>query len=90
MFLITLKDREESVYTVMNDIGEQVLYMFENEDDAIRFAMMLEDERNYPPMSVIEVDDDIILGACSQHEYEYSIFTENDFVIPPEENYDTF
>jgi len=74
MFLITLKDREESVYTVMNDIGEQVLYMFENEDDAIRFAMMLEDERNYPPMSVIEVDDDIILGACSQHEYEYLIF----------------
>ena len=30
--------------------GDQVLYLFEEEDDAIRFAMMLE-ESEHPPMT---------------------------------------
>ena len=90
MFLITLDGQEDSVYSVKNDDGNQILYMFTEEDDATRFAMMLEDERGYPPMSVIEVDDDVIISACVTHEYEYTIFSEHDFVIPPEENYDSF
>jgi hypothetical protein len=90
MFIITLQGHEDSVYSVKNEDNEQVLYLFVEEDDAVRFAMMLEDDRNYPPMHVVEVDDDAILSACKHHDYEYSIFTSNDFVIPPEENYDSF
>ena len=36
----------------------QILYLFEEEDDAIRYAMMLEDE-DYPEMNVIEVEDEV-------------------------------
>ena len=64
--------------------------MFEDEDDALRFAMMLEDDRDYPPMHVIEVDDDLILSACKENSYEHIVFTSNDFVIPPEDSYDSF
>ncbi len=44
MYIITIDGREdEGAYSVRNDYGEQVLYIFEEEDDAVRFAMMLEE-----------------------------------------------
>lgn len=91
MYIITLDGREEEgAYSVTNEHGEQVLYIFEEEDDATRFAMMLEDDRNYPQMHVIEVDDETILTACKEHDYEYNIFSRHDFVIPPEEEENDF
>lgn len=91
MYIITLDGREEEgAYSVTNENGDQVLYLFEEEDDAVRFAMMLEEEKNYPPMHVIEVDDDSILSACVKHNYEYNVFSEYDFVIPPEEEKNDF
>ena len=44
--------------------------------------MMLEEE-NYPEMHVIEVEDEAIIKTCKQYEYNYTIITENDIVIPP-------
>lgn len=85
MFIITLDGREEEgAYSVTNEEGEQVLYMFEEEDDATRFAMMLED-REHPKMCVMEVRDELILKACELHDYQYIIFTPDDIVIPPDQ-----
>ena len=54
MYIITLDGIEESgAYCVLDESGTQVLYMFEEEDDALRFATMLEEEREYPPMHVV-------------------------------------
>ena len=45
MFLLTLKDRkEDGAYAVQNALGEKVLFLFEEEDDAERYAMMMEDD----------------------------------------------
>ena len=44
--------------------------------------MMLEEE-DYPEMHVIEVEDEAIIKTCKQYEYNYTIITENDIVIPP-------
>jgi hypothetical protein len=86
MFILTLEGREdEGAYSVVNEYGEQVLYIFEEEDDATRFSIMLE-QLNYPTMSVVEVDDDLLLHTCDVHEYNYAIITKNDLVIPPHEN----
>jgi len=86
MYILTLKSREEQgAYSVTNQKGQQILYLFEEEDDAVRFAMMLEEE-DYPPMTVIEIDDDFIIKTCEVNHYEYAIITENDIVIPPEQN----
>ena len=45
MYLLTLKDRrDDGAYAVLNRYGEKVLFMFEEEDDAERYAMMISDE----------------------------------------------
>ena len=84
MFILTINGREtEGAYSVMNDEGDQILYLFEEEDDAVRYAMMLE-ESDYPEMHVIEIEDEIIIKTCKMSDYKYTIITSNDIVIPPD------
>jgi hypothetical protein len=85
MFLLTLKDRkDDGAYAVHDKYGEKVLFMFEEEDDAVRYALMLEDDENYSKeMEVVEVDDDIAIKTCKMHNYKYAVITSNDIVIPP-------
>jgi hypothetical protein len=88
MFLITINGKEtEGAYSVMNEDGEHILYLFEQEDDATRYAMMLEDE-DYPEMHVIEIEDDVMIKTCEIHEYQYTIITPDDIVIPPNTHHD--
>ena len=83
MFILTLEGNEdEGAYSVQNEDGEHILYLFEQEDDATRYAMMLEDN-DYPEMHVIEVEPDMMIGVCEDHGYGYTIITPNDIVIPP-------
>ena len=83
MFILTLEGKEdEGAYSVQNEDGEHILYLFEQEDDATRYAMMLEDN-DYPEMHVIEVEPDMMIGVCEDHGYGYTVITPNDIVIPP-------
>ncbi|NBW14477.1 MAG: DUF3110 domain-containing protein [Caulobacteraceae bacterium] len=83
MFILTILGQEdEGVYSVLNPNGDKIIYIFEEEDDAVRYAMMLE-EQDYPEMHVIEVEDEVIIKTCEQYEYNYIVITENDIVIPP-------
>ena len=85
MFLLTLKNKkEEGVYAVDDQYGNLVLFLFEDEDDATRYAMMLEDDEKYQKqMSVIEVDDELAIKTCRMYNYKYTVITPDDFVIPP-------
>jgi hypothetical protein len=86
MYILTLDGKEqEGAYSVTNEDGDQILYIFEQEDDALRFSMMLE-EKDYPKLAVIEVDDELMVKTCELHNYNYTIITENDLVIPPDDN----
>ena len=88
MFILTVSGKEsDGAYSVTNDEGNEILYLFEDEDDAIRYALMLEDE-GYPEMHVIEVEDEIMIKTCQVHGYNYTIITPNDIVIPPQTNHD--
>ena len=88
MFILTINGREtEGAYSVMDDEGEQILYLFEEEDDAVRYAMMLEDN-GFPEMHVIEIEDEVILKTCEMHGYQYALITPDDIVIPPETEHD--
>jgi len=83
MYIITVKGKEnDGAYSVGNERGEQILYLFDEEDDAIRFAIQLEDQ-DYPEMHVIEVDEELMIKTCEMHDYKYSLITKNDIVIPP-------
>ena len=87
MWLLTLRDKkDEGAYAVPDRYGDKVLFLFEEEDDAVRYAMMLEDSDTDPysrEMDVIEVDDELALKTCKMHNYKYSVITPDDFVIPP-------
>ena len=83
MYIITVKGEENNgAYSVGNAEGEQILYLFEEEDDAVRFALQLEED-DYPEMNVIEVDEELMLKTCDLHDYRYTVITKDDIVIPP-------
>ena len=83
MFILTIEGKEsEGAYSVTAEDGQEVLYLFEDEDDAIRYALLLEDQ-DFPEMHVIEVDGKVVIKTCELHDYRYSVITKNDIVIPP-------
>ena len=86
MYLLTLKTRkEDGAYAVQDSHGDKVLFLFEEEDDAGRYAMMLEDDEQYKKeMAVIEVDDELAIKTCRMYNYKYTVITPDDFVIPPQ------
>ena len=89
MFLLTLKDKkDDGAYAVQDDFGDKVLFLFEQEDDAVRYAMMMRDvaETDENPMDVIEVDGELAIRTCKMYNYKYAVITPNDFVIPPNDN----
>ena len=81
MWLLTEEGRREGAYAVKDAAGDKVLYMFEEEDDAIRYAEMTDKE-----MDIIEVDEEVAIKACEVYNYKYSIISTNDFVIPPKQD----
>ena len=85
MFLLTLKDRkDDGAYAVQDKYGDKVLYLFEEEDDAARYAMMLEEDPEYEKeMEIVEVDDVLAIRTCKAYNYKYTVITPNDIVIPP-------
>lgn len=86
MFIITINGKEtEGAYSVKNSKGDKILFIFEEEDDAVRYAMMLE-ESGYPEMHVIEIEDEIMIKTCESYGYQYALISKNDIVIPPEED----
>jgi|TARA_R100000030_G_C3211148_1_gene113373 hypothetical protein len=83
MFLLTLKDsKDEGAYAVQDRYGHKVLFLFEEEDDAERYAMMLEDNED-ASMDIVEVDDELAIKTCKLHDYKYAVITPDDIVIPP-------
>ena len=85
MFLLTLKGKkDDGAYAVDDAHGDKVLFLFEKEDDAERYAMMVEDyEEKSGLMDVIEVDGELAIRTCTMYNYKYAVITPNDFVIPP-------
>ena len=83
MYLLTLREsKEEGAYAVQDRYGDKVLFLFEEEDDAVRYAMMLEDQDD-ALMDVVEVDDELAIKTCKMHSYKYAVITSDDIVIPP-------
>ena len=88
MYILTVAGKEkEGAYSVKDVDGNQILYLWEQEDDAVRYAMMLEEE-DYPEMHVIEVEDEVMIKTCEVHDYNYAVITGNDIVIPPNIKHD--
>jgi hypothetical protein len=88
MFILTVAGKEnDGAYSVTDDDGNQILYLFEEEDDAVRYALLLESSE-YPEMHVLEVEDEVMIKTCQVHNYNYTVITSDDIVIPPKVQHD--
>ncbi len=83
MHIITVKNmKDDGAYAVLNEYGEKVVFLFQEKDDASRYAMMLENQGD-PEMEVISVADKVAIGACERTGTRYTIISKDDIVIPP-------
>ncbi len=84
MYMLTLKDRTaDGAYAVSDKNGNKILIMFEDNDDAERYASyMMDDEKYDNEMVVVEVDDELAIKTCRVNNYKYTIVTPNEFVLP--------
>ena len=83
MHIITVKGmKDEGAYAVLNEYGEKVVFMFEQKDDATRYATMLECNGD-PEMDVISIADRVAIGACERTGTRYTVISKDDIVIPP-------
>ena len=86
MYILTVAGKEnKGAYSVLMIWRTSSLFVWEH-DDATRFAYQLED--GYPEMNVIEVEDEVMLKTCHVHNYNFTVITPNDIVIPPSEKHD--
>ena len=84
MYILAVTGKEkEGAYSVKGE-SNQLVYMFLDKDDAVRYAGLLEAD-NFPDMSVVEVDDREIIQACVTSGNEYYVVTPDDIVVPPRE-----
>ena len=83
MYILAISGQEDDgAYAVSNQDGEKTLYFFLDEDDAERYAGLLEAD-DFPEMSVVKVDPELALQTCDLYNYDYVVITPDDFVIPP-------
>ncbi|MCX7595172.1 MAG: DUF3110 domain-containing protein [Fischerella sp.] len=75
----------EGIHTIRVGDRNKIL-MFESEDDATRFALMLE-AQDFPAPTVEAIDSEEIKEFCLGADYDWEIIPENSgLVIPPEIN----
>lgn len=84
MYILTVSGKEnEGAYAVENEDGEKTLFMFEEQDDAERYAMMLSmADEDYPVLEVVEVEEEVAIRACEMYDYPYVVISSTDLVIP--------
>lgn len=70
-------------------IGNQnTILMFENEDDATRFSLMLE-AQDFPAPAVESIEQSEIEEFCQSAGYDCKLVPEGALVVPPEANVDS-
>ena len=82
--LFNARTENEGIHTLK--IGDRnTVLMFESEDDALRFGMMLE-AQDFPPSSVETFESEEIEAFCEEADYDCKIVPEGTLAMPPEAN----
>jgi hypothetical protein len=84
MFVLTLADQPDGVYSVYDEEEKKVIPIFQLEDDADRYLLQLQENVSYPKMEVVEMEDHVIIDACQQKGQPFTVITPDDLLIPPD------
>jgi Protein of unknown function (DUF3110) len=84
VLLFNARTENEGIHTIQ--VGDRnKLLMFESEDDATRFALMLE-AQDFPPATVEGMDSDEVEEFCEGAGYDWEIVPDGALAVPPESN----
>ena len=84
MFVITLKDHPQGIYSVFDKDEQRIVPLFELQDDAVRYVMQLAEDEENPELQVMNVEPDHIIQACRSQGQKWSIITSDDLIVPPD------
>ena len=73
MFVLTLADQPDGVYSVYDEEDKKVIPIFQLEDDADRYLLQLQENISYPKMEVVEMEDHVIIDACQQRGQPFTV-----------------
>ena len=66
-------EQTEGAYAVLDKNGNKVLFFFEEQSDAERYAMMLETENDEGSVEPVEVDPDLAIKTCIVKGVNYAV-----------------
>jgi hypothetical protein len=84
VLLFNARTENEGIHTIRIGDRNKVL-MFESQDDATRFGMMLE-AQEFPEPTVEEMDVEEIEEFCLGADYDSELIEEGMLALPPEKN----
>ncbi len=85
VLIFNANTENEGIHTIRVGDRNKIL-MFESEDDALRFALLLE-AQDFPVPTVDALDAEEVKEFCESTGYEWEIVPENsDLIMPPEMN----
>ena len=84
MFVLTLANQPDGVYSVYDEEDKKVIPIFQLEDDADRYLLQLQENISYPKMEVVEMEDHVIIDACQQRGQPFTVITPDDLLITPD------
>ncbi|PSB58404.1 DUF3110 domain-containing protein [Chroococcidiopsis cubana CCALA 043] len=84
VLLFNARTENEGIHTIQTGDRNKVL-MFESEDDAARFALMLE-AQDFPAPTVEAMDIEEIKDFCDSAGYDWEVVPEGALALPPEIN----
>lgn len=85
VLLFNARTENEGIHTVRSGDRNKIL-MFESEDDATRFALMLE-AQDFAIPTVEAIDDVEVKQFCEQADYDWELVPQDTgLVVPPEIN----
>lgn len=84
VLLFNARTENEGIHTIQ--VGDRnKLLMFESEDDATRFALMLE-AQDFPPATVERMDSEEVEEFCNGAGYDWELVPDGALAVPPESN----
>jgi hypothetical protein len=84
VLLFNARTENEGIHTIQFGDRNKVL-MFESEDDATRFGVMLE-AQDFPEPTVEAIDEEEIKEFCNSVDYDWELVPAGALEIPPENN----
>ncbi len=84
VLLFNARTENEGIHTVQMGDRNKIL-MFESEDDATRYALLLE-AQDFPTPTVEPFESDEIEEFCRQADYDWEVISAGELAIPPEQN----